>query len=166
MDVESKRLIVRMKKGVYDALQKKYLGTLMFCVCPTVEGPVIEEYSYGSPRTNDHFRPVQGTVLDTTKSLIFPLPLLAVAHQQFLAGCRHADANGLDGLKVQIILSSICYQPCLFMLEFNNSISADVEGDGNESNSTVYSEYDVNGVVIEESQSQNNKRSEMRMLGC
>ncbi|CAI9269737.1 unnamed protein product [Lactuca saligna] len=47
---------------------------------------------------------LQGTVLDTAKSLIFPLPLVAAAHQQFLAGCRHPDANGLDGLKVQIIL--------------------------------------------------------------
>ncbi|CAH1422975.1 unnamed protein product [Lactuca virosa] len=139
-----------------------------------------------------------GTVLDTAKSLIFSLPLLAAAHQQFLEGCRHADATGLDGLKVQIILSSICYQPCLFMSEFSNPISVDVsekqdklgdgdyyhdmsylvpystyqklppdvEGDGNESNSTISSESDVNGVVIEESQSQNNKISEMRMLGC
>lgn len=41
-----------------------------------------------------------GTVLDTAKSLIFPLPLLAAAHQQFLAGSRHADADSLDGLKV------------------------------------------------------------------
>ncbi|KAI7754007.1 hypothetical protein M8C21_026269, partial [Ambrosia artemisiifolia] len=31
--------------GVYDALQKKYLRTLMFCVCETAEGPMIEEYS-------------------------------------------------------------------------------------------------------------------------
>ncbi|CAI9287685.1 unnamed protein product [Lactuca saligna] len=43
----------------------------------------------------------EGTVLDTAKSLIFPLPLVAAAHQQFLAGCRHADANGLDGLKMK-----------------------------------------------------------------
>ncbi|XP_071714793.1 uncharacterized protein [Rutidosis leptorrhynchoides] len=41
-----------------------------------------------------------GTVLDTAKSLIFPLPLLAAAHQQVLAGCRHADAHDLDGVKV------------------------------------------------------------------
>ncbi|GJS95127.1 ketose-bisphosphate aldolase class-II family protein [Tanacetum coccineum] len=41
-----------------------------------------------------------GIVLDTAKSLTFPLPLLAAAHQQFLAGSRHADANALDGLKV------------------------------------------------------------------
>lgn len=31
--------------GVYDALQKKYLKTLMFCICESVEGPMIEEYS-------------------------------------------------------------------------------------------------------------------------
>nr|XP_043629292.1 uncharacterized protein LOC122600609 [Erigeron canadensis] len=40
------------------------------------------------------------TVLDTAKSLTFPLPLLAAAHQQLLAGSRHADVDGLDGLKV------------------------------------------------------------------
>ncbi|KAK1386902.1 hypothetical protein POM88_015080 [Heracleum sosnowskyi] len=32
--------------GVYDALQKKYLKTLLFCVCETVEGPMIEEYAW------------------------------------------------------------------------------------------------------------------------
>ena len=31
--------------GVYDALQKKYLKTLLFCVCEAVEGPMIEEYA-------------------------------------------------------------------------------------------------------------------------
>ncbi|XP_076904688.1 uncharacterized protein LOC143560231 isoform X2 [Bidens hawaiensis] len=41
-----------------------------------------------------------GTVLDTAKSLVFPLPLLAATHQQFLAGSRHSDADGLDGFKV------------------------------------------------------------------
>ncbi|KAL8239684.1 hypothetical protein R6Q59_016251 [Mikania micrantha] len=40
-----------------------------------------------------------GTVLDTAKSLVFPLPLLAAAHQQFLAGSRHEE-DGLDGFKV------------------------------------------------------------------
>ncbi|OWM89762.1 hypothetical protein CDL15_Pgr024510 [Punica granatum] len=32
--------------GVYDALQKKYLKTLLFCVCEALEGPMIEEYSF------------------------------------------------------------------------------------------------------------------------
>ncbi|KAG6781431.1 hypothetical protein POTOM_014334 [Populus tomentosa] len=31
--------------GVYDALQKKYLKTLLFCVCEAIEGPMIEEYT-------------------------------------------------------------------------------------------------------------------------
>lgn len=31
--------------GVYDALQKKYLKTLLFSVCEAVGGPMIEEYA-------------------------------------------------------------------------------------------------------------------------
>ena len=31
--------------GVYDSLQKKYLKTLLFCVCEAVDGPMIEEYA-------------------------------------------------------------------------------------------------------------------------
>lgn len=31
--------------GVYDALQKKYLKTLLFCVCEAIDGPMIEEYA-------------------------------------------------------------------------------------------------------------------------
>ncbi|XP_077228642.1 DNA-binding HORMA family protein [Tasmannia lanceolata] len=46
MDAESRRLIDWMEKGVYDALQKKYLKTLLFCVCEAIEGPMIEEYSF------------------------------------------------------------------------------------------------------------------------
>ncbi|PSS13675.1 HORMA domain-containing protein, partial [Actinidia chinensis var. chinensis] len=46
MDAESRRLIDWMEKGVYDALQKKYLRTLLFCVCEAVEGPMIEEYAF------------------------------------------------------------------------------------------------------------------------
>ncbi|XP_028772200.1 meiosis-specific protein ASY1 isoform X2 [Neltuma alba] len=46
LDAESRRLIDWMEKGVYDALQKKYLKTLFFCVCETVDGPMIEEYAF------------------------------------------------------------------------------------------------------------------------
>uniref|UniRef100_A0A6V7QTM1 HORMA domain-containing protein n=1 Tax=Ananas comosus var. bracteatus TaxID=296719 RepID=A0A6V7QTM1_ANACO len=46
MDAESRRLIDWMEKGVYDALQKKYLKTLLFCICEDVEGPMIEEYAF------------------------------------------------------------------------------------------------------------------------
>ena len=37
--------------GVYDALQKKYLKTLMFCVCETVDGAMIEEYACKIPNS-------------------------------------------------------------------------------------------------------------------
>ncbi|RWR79967.1 meiosis-specific protein ASY1 isoform X3 [Cinnamomum micranthum f. kanehirae] len=46
MDAESRRLIDWMEKGVYDALQKKYLKTLLFCICEAIEGPMIEEYAF------------------------------------------------------------------------------------------------------------------------
>ncbi|KNA19113.1 hypothetical protein SOVF_064250 [Spinacia oleracea] len=46
MDPESRRLIDWMEKGVYDALQNKYLKTLLFSICEAVDGPVIEEYAF------------------------------------------------------------------------------------------------------------------------
>ncbi|KAJ0972501.1 hypothetical protein J5N97_020460 [Dioscorea zingiberensis] len=46
MDTESRRLIDWMEKGVYDALQKKYLKTLLFCICEDINGPMIEEYAF------------------------------------------------------------------------------------------------------------------------
>ncbi|KAF1899318.1 hypothetical protein Lal_00019446 [Lupinus albus] len=49
LDAESRRLIDWMEKGtfsVYDALQKKYLKTILFCVCEAVDGPMIEEYAF------------------------------------------------------------------------------------------------------------------------
>ncbi|PSR84765.1 HORMA domain-containing protein [Actinidia chinensis var. chinensis] len=52
MDAESRRLIDWMEKGVYDALQKKYLKTLLFCVCEAVEGPMIEEYAFSFSYTS------------------------------------------------------------------------------------------------------------------
>ncbi|XP_052205621.1 meiosis-specific protein ASY1 [Diospyros lotus] len=52
MDAESRRLIDWMEKGVYDALQKKYLRTLLFCVCETVDGPMIEEYAFSFSYSN------------------------------------------------------------------------------------------------------------------
>ncbi|XP_024319344.1 meiosis-specific protein PAIR2-like isoform X3 [Brachypodium distachyon] len=53
MDANSRRLIDWMEKGVYDALQKKYLKTLLFCICEE-EGPMIEEYafSFSYPNSN------------------------------------------------------------------------------------------------------------------
>ncbi|KAF3433073.1 hypothetical protein FNV43_RR24175 [Rhamnella rubrinervis] len=52
MDAESRRLIDWMEKGVYDALQKKYLKTLLFCVCEAVNGPMIEEYAFSFSYSN------------------------------------------------------------------------------------------------------------------
>ncbi|MCL7051079.1 hypothetical protein MKW94_008420, partial [Papaver nudicaule] len=46
IDAESRRLIDGMEKGVNDALQKKYLRTLLFCISEAIEGPVIEEYAF------------------------------------------------------------------------------------------------------------------------
>ncbi|KAI4383611.1 hypothetical protein MLD38_009424 [Melastoma candidum] len=46
MDPESRRLIDWMEKGVYDALQKKYLKTVLFCICESIDGPMIEQYSF------------------------------------------------------------------------------------------------------------------------
>ncbi|XP_021733912.1 meiosis-specific protein ASY1-like [Chenopodium quinoa] len=46
MDPESRRLIDWMEKGVYDALQNKYLRTLLFSICEAIDGPVIEEYAF------------------------------------------------------------------------------------------------------------------------
>ncbi|XP_021761559.1 meiosis-specific protein ASY1-like [Chenopodium quinoa] len=46
MDPESRRLIDWMEKGVYDALQNKYLRTLLFSICEAIDGPIIEEYAF------------------------------------------------------------------------------------------------------------------------
>ncbi|GLT86684.1 hypothetical protein SLE2022_048060 [Rubroshorea leprosula] len=52
MDAESRRLIDWMEKGVYDALQKKYLKTLLFCVCEAIDGQMIEEYAFSFSYSN------------------------------------------------------------------------------------------------------------------
>ncbi|KAL9244830.1 hypothetical protein vseg_018551 [Gypsophila vaccaria] len=46
VDAESRRLIDWMEKGVYDALQKKYLKTLLFSICEKTDGRMIEEYAF------------------------------------------------------------------------------------------------------------------------
>ncbi|CAL5398405.1 unnamed protein product [Camellia sinensis] len=58
MDAESRRLIDWMEKGVYDALQKKYLRTLLFCVCEAAEGPMIEEYAFSFSYSNSNSQEV------------------------------------------------------------------------------------------------------------
>ncbi|KAE8705483.1 REF/SRPP-like protein [Hibiscus syriacus] len=44
--------LINLKYGVYDALQKKYLKTLLFCICKSVDGPMIEEYSFSFSYSN------------------------------------------------------------------------------------------------------------------
>nr|XP_034930444.1 meiosis-specific protein ASY1-like isoform X6 [Populus alba] len=58
MDAESRRLIDWMEKGVYDALQKKYLKTLLFCVCKTIDGRMIEEYTFSFSYSNNESQEV------------------------------------------------------------------------------------------------------------
>ncbi|CAL5421123.1 unnamed protein product [Camellia sinensis] len=58
MDAESRRLIDWMEKGVYDALHKKYLRTLLFCVCEGVEGSMIEEYAFAFSYSNSESQEV------------------------------------------------------------------------------------------------------------
>ncbi|MCL7052004.1 hypothetical protein MKW94_014959, partial [Papaver nudicaule] len=52
LDAESRRLIDWMEKGVYDALQKKYLKTILFCISEAVDGPMIEEYAFSFSYSN------------------------------------------------------------------------------------------------------------------
>ncbi|XVE85318.1 hypothetical protein DITRI_Ditri17bG0082100 [Diplodiscus trichospermus] len=44
--------------GVYDALQKKYLKTLLFCICESVDGAMIEEYSFSFSYSNSYSQEV------------------------------------------------------------------------------------------------------------
>lgn len=45
-DVEARRLIDWIEQGIYDALQKEYLETVLFCICEKDEGAVIDEYAF------------------------------------------------------------------------------------------------------------------------
>ncbi|KAF9601176.1 hypothetical protein IFM89_017124 [Coptis chinensis] len=65
MDSESRRLIDWMEKGVYDALQNKYLKTLLFCVCETIEGPMIEEYAFSFSYSNSDSQEVMMNISRT-----------------------------------------------------------------------------------------------------
>ncbi|KAH8522497.1 hypothetical protein H0E87_003221 [Populus deltoides] len=44
--------------GVYDALQKKYLKTLLFCVCKTIDGRMIEEHTFSFSYSNNESQEV------------------------------------------------------------------------------------------------------------
>lgn len=46
LDDESRRLIDWMEKGVYDALQRKYLKTMVFAICEEDATSLLEEYTF------------------------------------------------------------------------------------------------------------------------
>ncbi|KAL2937425.1 Meiosis-specific protein ASY1 [Bienertia sinuspersici] len=47
LEMKIKKLMpVDAESRVYDALQKKYLRTLLFSICEAIDGPVIEEYAF------------------------------------------------------------------------------------------------------------------------
>ncbi|KAI3906187.1 hypothetical protein MKW92_007337 [Papaver armeniacum] len=52
IDAESRRLIDWMEKGVYDALQKRYLKTLLFCISEAIDGPMLEEHAFSFSYSN------------------------------------------------------------------------------------------------------------------
>ncbi|RZC76547.1 hypothetical protein C5167_000661 [Papaver somniferum] len=65
MDAESRRLIDWMEKGVYDALQKKYLKTLLFCISEAIDGPMIEEYAFSFSYSNSDSKEVMMNISRT-----------------------------------------------------------------------------------------------------
>ncbi|XP_026380193.1 meiosis-specific protein ASY1-like isoform X1 [Papaver somniferum] len=65
MDAESRRLIDWMEKGVYDALQKKYLKTLLFCISEAIDGPMIEEYAFSFSYSNSDSEEVMMNISHT-----------------------------------------------------------------------------------------------------
>lgn len=67
--------------GVYDALQKKYLKTLLFCICESINGAMIEEYSCDvseSPFLYSYFQGFSGSVLDLSHWCAFSMQFLLV----------------------------------------------------------------------------------------
>ncbi|KAK9757182.1 hypothetical protein RND81_01G146300 [Saponaria officinalis] len=65
LDAESRRLIDWMEKGVYDALQKKYLKTLLFSICQAITGPTIEEYTFSFSYPNSDSQEVSMNISRT-----------------------------------------------------------------------------------------------------
>lgn len=59
MNSDSRRLIDWMEKGVSDALQKKYLKTLLFYISEKDEGNIIEEYAFSFKYPNLNLNDVE-----------------------------------------------------------------------------------------------------------
>ena len=66
--------------GVYDALQKKYLKTLLFCICESIDGAMIEEYSCNVSESSfySYFQSFSGSILDLTNWCAFSMQFLLV----------------------------------------------------------------------------------------
>ncbi|KAI3958679.1 hypothetical protein MKW98_030344 [Papaver atlanticum] len=65
IDAESRRIIDGMESGVYDALQKKYLRTLLFCISEAIGGPIIEEYAFSFSYSNSNIKDVMMNISRT-----------------------------------------------------------------------------------------------------
>ncbi|RZC79846.1 hypothetical protein C5167_042422 [Papaver somniferum] len=65
IDAESRRLIDWMEIGVYDALQKKYLKTLLFCISEAIDGPMMEEYAFSFSYSNSDSEEVMMNISHT-----------------------------------------------------------------------------------------------------
>ncbi|KAA3483250.1 HORMA domain-containing protein 1 [Gossypium australe] len=53
LEMKIKKLMpLDAESRVYDALQKKYLKTLLFCICESIDGAMIEEYSFSFSYSN------------------------------------------------------------------------------------------------------------------
>ncbi|KAJ6677129.1 ALDOLASE-RELATED [Salix viminalis] len=64
----------------------------------------IPQFLRGDTKVHSYRTVVQnlGVVLDMAKSLIFPLPLLAVAHQQLILGSSHGQGDDSDATLVKV----------------------------------------------------------------
>ncbi|XP_011035595.1 PREDICTED: uncharacterized protein LOC105133340 isoform X2 [Populus euphratica] len=84
----------------------------------------IPQFLRGDTKVHSYRTVVQnlGIVLDTAKSLIFPLPLLSVAHQQLILGSSHGQGDDSDvtlvkvwgkllGANIQDAASAELYEP-------------------------------------------------------
>ncbi|KAF9667517.1 hypothetical protein SADUNF_Sadunf15G0031400 [Salix dunnii] len=84
----------------------------------------IPQFLRGDTKVHSYRNVVQnlGVVLDMAKSLVFPLPLLAVAHQQLILGSSHGQGDDSDatlvkvwgkllGANIQDAASSELYEP-------------------------------------------------------
>ncbi|KAI3845374.1 hypothetical protein MKW92_030603 [Papaver armeniacum] len=65
MPIDAESIIDWMEKGVYDALQKKYLKTLLFCISEAIDGPMVEEYAFSFSYSNSDSEEVMMNISHT-----------------------------------------------------------------------------------------------------